>query len=467
MAGGYKSARAAALNMAAIRPPSVRAALDVIGALRTYNLCEDLLRYVAKLGDPEGMSIPLLLGIARNFSALNMQGRALTLLDEARRGDPDYPPVLLARAQVLVYMGRVAEARADILRCLARAPEIAHGWWLLSHLERQTSASNHVGHIQGQLEVIGRNRGDVALLQNALHKELDDIGAYDQAWCALEEFCSAKRSTITYDSSESSALVDSLISMPVHSSSRSVDDGPTPIFIVGMHRSGTTLLEQLLDASPQVRCIGELYDFTNAMRLAADHHCRGVVDGVLVDRARSLSMDEVGRHYLDGILWRLQGERFFTDKLPSNFLNIGFICAALPKAKIIHMVRDPLETCFSNLRELFSEANPYSYDQNELAHYFSQYRRLMEHWHSIWPERILDVSYADLIRDPEMVMRGVSDFCGLDYIPSMCDPRNSMRAVATASAVQVRGQIVSRDAPKWMPYADNLKSLILALRQNQ
>ena len=443
----------------------MQVALDTVGALRAYNLCEELLRYVARLGAPEGMPIPLLLGVARNLSALNMQSRALALLDEAKRGDPDFPPALLARAQVLMYMGRVAEAKADILRCLARAPEFAHGWWLLSHLERQTSASNHVEPILKQLERVGLNRNEVALLQNALHKELDDIGDYSQAWVALEEFCSAKRSTITYKSSESVALFDALISTPVLPSSRAIDDGPTPIFIVGMHRSGTTLLEQLLDASPQVKGIGELYDFTSAMRHAADHHCRGVIDSVLVSRIQEIRMDEVGRLYLDGIGWRLQGEAFFTDKLPSNFLNIGFICAALPKAKIIHMVRDPLETCFSNLRELFSDANPYSYDQNELASYFAQYRRLMGHWHDVWPERILDVSYAELTRDPETVMRRVSDFCGLEYMPDMCDPRSSARAVATASAMQVRSQIVSRDIPKWIPYADNLKPLILALGQ--
>ena len=158
-------------------------------------------------------------------------------------------------------------------------------------------------------------------------------------------------------------------------------------------------------------------------------------------------------------------EPFFTDKLPSNFLNIGFICRALPQAKILHMVRDPVETCFSNLRELFSEANPYSYDQLELADYFIQYRRLMAHWHAVHPGRILDVDYAELTRDPEAVMRKVAAFCGIDYVDAMRDPRSSTRAVATASAVQVRDKVIRREVPKWAPYAKHLQPLIAALRQ--
>ncbi len=231
-----------------------------------------------------------------------------------------------------------------------------------------------------------------------------------------------------------------------------------------MHRSGTTLLEQLLDASPQVRAVGELYDFTSAMRFATDHHCKGVIDNTIVARSGSVDFSEVGRRYLDGMAWRLGEEPYFTDKLPSNFLNIGFISRALPQAKILHMVRDPMETCFSNLRELFSEANPYSYDQHELADYFIQYRRLMAHWHRAYPGRILDVSYEQLTANPASEMQRVADFCGIDFIDAMTDTRSSKRAVATASAVQVREGVIKRKFAKWVPYAQHLQPLRDALR---
>lgn len=457
---GYRRARATALHNAGRNPTSLQAAIDTANQLRAFNLGEVLLNYVKRLGPVERLPIPLLLSLARNLSALNMQSHALTLLDEAKRGDPDFPPVLLARAQVLMYMARIDEAKADVLRCLARAPEFAHGWWLLSHMETQAEGANHVDEIRSQLARPGRRVGEIALLQNALHKELDDLRQYREAWGALERFCEKKRSTFSYDSSESKALIDALIAVPQSPPRQATsEDARVPIFIVGMHRSGTTLLEQLLDASPQVKGIGELYDFTSAMRHVGDYYCRGVIDNAMVTCAHRMDLSSVGKRYLKDIAWRLGDEPFFTDKLPSNFLNIGFICGSLPEAKILHMVRDPMETCFSNLRELFSDVNPYSYDQRELASYFLQYRRLMAHWHKVWPGKICDVSYAELTRDTESVMRKVCAFCGINYVPEMRDPRNSIRAVATASAMQVRDRVVHREVPKWKDYDEHLQPL--------
>jgi hypothetical protein len=235
--------------------------------------------------------------------------------------------------------------------------------------------------------------------------------------------------------------------------------GVVPVFITGMHRSGTTLLEQMLDGHHDVRGLGELYDFTSAMRQGTDHHCQGVIDPVIVERAAQADFPAIGKHYLDGLAWRLSGERFFIDKLPSNFLNIGFICQALPEAKVLHMVRDPMETCFSNLRELFSGANPYSYDLLELADYFREYKRLMAHWHARYPGRILDVDYAQLTADPETQLKRISAFCGFNFEPAMIDLQSRQRGIVTASAVQVRGRIRVESTPKWRAYAPYLQPL--------
>jgi len=310
-----------------------------------------------------------------------------------------------------------------------------------------------------------RRPEDIALLAFALHKELDDLGEHVGAWNALVHACQAKRATLDYQPAQTHALIDALIAMPVQAPVAPIDNARTPIFIVGMHRSGTTLLEQLLDGHSQVHGVGELYDFTSQMRYATDHHCRGVIDTTIVQRAAQADFAAVGAGYLAGMKWRLHGVRFFTDKLPSNFLNIGFICRALPQAKILHMVRDPVETCFSNLRELFSDANPYSYDPLELADYYRQYERLMAHWRAAYPDRILDVDYAELTRDTETVLRRVVAFCELDFEPRMLELGKRERGVATASAVQVREGVVAREVPKWAPYAEPLKPMIEALQR--
>ena len=466
MSSGYRHDYAAALDSARQVPASWDAAREVLTRLRFFNLAEPMLGYIDRLGPLDRIPIPLLLTIASILSALNEQHRALRCLSEAHRADPDFPPTLMSRGQVLMYLGQFDAAREDLTRVLRRAPHLSQPYWLLAQVGKRTLQDNRVDAIRRMLARDDLRPRDRAFLANALHKERDDLGEHEAAWIALEQACAAKRGTLEYTAADSRALVDALIAMPVAAPAALAGAGArTPIFIVGMHRSGTTLLEQLLDGSPQVRGVGELYDVTSAMRYGTDHHCKGVIDATIVQRAPGVDFAEVGRRYLDGMAWRLGNEAFFTDKLPSNFLNIGFICRALPQAKILHMVRDPVETCFSNLRELFSDANPYSYDQAELADYFLQYRRLMAHWHVAYPGRILDVEYAELTRDPEAVMRKVAAFCGIDYIDAMRDPRSSTRAVSTASAVQVRDRVVRREVPKWAPYARHLEPLIAVLRQ--
>jgi tetratricopeptide (TPR) repeat protein len=468
LAGQYRAARAAALRAGGSAqpiPPPVM--LELMPRLRTFNEAEAFHRLLDRLGPPARIPIPMLLACAAQLSYFNEQERALALLDEARAADPDFPTTLVARGQVLTYLARFDEAEQDLLRSHARAPELAQAYWLLSRLRRQRPDRNHVDWIRKELERPGRTPVDVAMLGFALHKELDDLGDTAGAARALDMACRAKRSTLKYDAGESRQLVDALVAFePPAAAARAPADVPgarTPIFIAGMHRSGTTLLEQLLDGHTQVQGVGELYDFTAQMRYATDHHCRGVIDATIVARAASADFASVGRGYLAGLEWRLRAGRCFTDKLPSNFLNLGFICSALPQARILHMVRDPVEVCFSNLRELFSEANPYSYDQQELAAYYLQYQRLMAHWRTHWGDRILDVDYGELTRDPETVMRRVVAFCGLEFEPAMMQLGARTRGVATASAVQVREGIVAREQPKWAPYADYLQPLIEAL----
>jgi len=468
LAGHYRLARQHALAAARSGARDPALLMELLPRLRTFNQIPTMLACIERLLPMSRMPVPLLLAVAAQLSYANLPDRAIAFLDEARRADPDFPATLLSRGQVLTYLGRFEEAGQDVARALRRAPEIAQGYWLQAWVGRQTGERNHVEAIRRELSRPGRKPEDVALLGFALHKELDDLGRYDEAWQALVLACRAKRSRLSYDTAASAALFRGLAAFePAASVSHpALDQSRTPVFIVGMHRSGTTLLEQLLDNHPQVQGLGELYDFTSAMRHATDHHCKGVVDPVLVERARSADLGEAGRQYLDGVAWRLGPQRCFTDKLPSNFLNVGFIVDALPQARILHMVRDPVETCFSNLRELFSEANAYSYDPIELADYHRLHDRLMRHWKARHPGRILEVDYANLTRDTEAQMRKVAAFCGLEFDASMLQPATG-RGVVTASAVQVRDRVHVREQPKWAPYAQWLAPMIERLQSDR
>ncbi|MDI9239415.1 sulfotransferase [Lysobacter sp. LF1] len=463
--GDYRDADAFAVAAAETGITDPEQVKELLPRLRTFNRIDAMMACIERLKPMSRMPIPLLISVGAQLSYANLPDRAIAFLDEARHADPEYPPTLLARAQVLTYLGRFTEAEEDVTRALRRAPEIAQGYWLQAWVRKQTPDRHHVDAIRRELHRPGRKAEDIALLAFALHKELDDLERHEEAWDALTLACRAKRSRVAYDTAVTQDLFAALKSWAPASNAMAPSDGSDamPIFIVGMHRSGTTLLEQLLDGHPQVRGLGELYDFTSAMRHATDHHCRGVIDRTLVERAAQADLAAAGQRYLDGTRWRRGEHRVFTDKLPSNFLNVGFIAQALPQAKILHMVRDPVETCFSNLRELFSEANAYSYDPIELAEYHHQYRSLMAHWHARFPGRILDVDYAQLTREPDVQMRRVAEFCGLPFDAAMLKMQ-SRRGVVTASAVQVRDRIQVRERPKWAPYERWLQPMIQRLR---
>jgi len=462
LAGHYRAAEAWIQHAWSSARATPQQLAGMIPRLRTFNDIPALRAVLQRLGPPARMPIPALITAASHLTYANLAEEAVAYLDEARRADPDFPPTLLARAQVLMYLGRFDEAEEDIVRAQRRAPEIAQSYWLRATLRRQTRDRNGAQAISRELARGGRSPADKALLEFALHKTLDDLGEHDAAWQALTRGCALKRGTLDYDDAANQRLFDALQAMPSLPSADATGKmpGARPIFIVGMHRSGTTLLEQMLCGSPQVRGIGELYDFTSAMRHATDHHCRGVIDEEIVRRAPGADLAAAGQRYLRSTAWRLSGEACFTDKLPSNFLNLGFIARALPQARILHMVRDPVETCFSNLRELFSDANPYSYDLGELAGFHNRYQRLMAHWHARLPGQILDVSYARLLREPEAVMREVAAFCSAAYTPDMLRSEGRNRGVVTASAVQVRSRPQALERPKWAPYAQALAPLI-------
>lgn len=461
-----READAWARKTLATRSKDPRLLLDLIRRLRTFNRIQMLHELASRLLADKQTSSMVLVECARQLSNANEFGQALRCAEAAFAQAPKHPGIRLTYGQLLAHHGNTDEASRHFEQVLKHNPRIGIAWWMLSRLTRQTRLSNHVEAMKKIMATTNLDSQNTAAMARALHKELDDIGDHEQAWMALELMCRARRSTFDHDPNAATKLVDALTSTHTGSSQINHKLGKTPIFIVGMHRSGTTLLEQLLGTNASVNSLGELFDFPCALRYAANHYSKDAIDVLHVARLANMDMTEVGQRYMSDLAWRIDDKAtHFTDKLPANFLNIGFIFNALPQARILHLVRDPIETCFSNLRELYSDINSWSYDQHELGNYFIQYRRLMAHWRARWPDWILDVSYAELTRNTEIVMRQVTDFCGLAYSPAMTDPRNSQRAVSTASSVQVREGVTQRETPKWLPYKNHLRPLIETLER--
>jgi tetratricopeptide (TPR) repeat protein len=376
-------------------------------------------------------------------------------------------------AMLYQFLGKVSEAEAVLMACLQRWPTHGDAAVILANLRRQTPASNHLDLFLRSLERIApgsTNARDLfarAEFESAVFKVHDDCGRYEEAWSALARSNAIMREILPYDAAGEEAVTDALIE-----ASRSIStvgpvvayEGPTPIFIVGLPRSGSTLLDQMLSSHSQVVSAGEIMDLQRQFHWMADISPRSA-HGMLraIERSPAMDFAELGARYLQQTQWRAQGHRFYVDKLPVNVRMVPFIRRALPHAPILHLVRDPMDVCYSNLKVMFGKASPYCYDQQALAHYYGQYTRLTDHWRASIPGAMLDVSYTELVNEPEATMRQVLQHCGLAMEEGCLHPERNPAPVTTPSSIQVREPVHARSLGQWRRYAEQLEPLRRAL----
>lgn len=395
--------------------------------------------------------------LGKLMSDAMLPDHALTLMRRATELGLDNGPVRYLLGLSLMQTGKLDAAEHELEDALRLDPDFAHAAWSLAKLRTWTAENNHVDRLRADIARVGEDRQESALFHYALFKELDDLGRTDEAWPVLETAMRLRRRMVRHDGAQSQALFEHLGAFKGGDSNFAKQpDDATPIFIVGMPRSGTTLLEHMLGAHAQIADAGELHDFTRQLRWMADLQGPPQLDLALAKQADGIDFAELGRRYLDHTRWRTQGKPYFTDKMPANFLNVGYIARALPHAKFIHVMRDPLDTCFSNLKEHFAGFYAHTYDQAEMADYYKGYRQLMAHWRRLYPDRILDVRYGDLTVDPKSVMGEVLEFLGLPWEDAVLDPSGRKGSVATASSTQVREAIHQRSKEQWRRYEQQL-----------
>lgn len=419
------------------------------------------LRVAATPGLMESSEQEVLLDVAQSLCDQSFPDRALPLLETAAGLGVRSARLFYLLGLGRMFAGDLAATSASFEQCLRLQPDDAPAHYMLAGAMRQTPQSNHVQRLNDALARIGGTHRNVPLICYALFKELDDLGDADRAWPILATGMRAQRAQVTYDPGSDAALFERL-----HAVEPGADDakeqalGPCPIFVVGMPRSGTTLLERMLGGHAQVMDAGELRDFTFQARCVTG--CSGPLDtDVALARALARWTDwgGLGRRYLAHTQWRARDRAFYTDKMPVNFLNLGWIAKALPRAKFLHMVRDPMDVCFSNLKQLFAPGNAHSFDPLEMADHYVRYRALMAHWHRAFAGRILDVDYRMLVTEPHATAQQVLDFCGLPWEPGVVAIETRQGAVATASMVQVREAIHTRFLGQWQRYAAALEPM--------
>jgi tetratricopeptide (TPR) repeat protein len=322
-----------------------------------------------------------------------------------------------------------------------------------------------------QLEAIYAQRRTLPLeerirLNYAMGKAMKNIGQYDRSFTAYEEANRLRYQAHPFDEASDERFLEESCSFfnselfnkfaSMEESLQTVQDERVPIFIVGMPRSGTTLIEQILASHPAIYGAGELSILGKIAKMAKAlpldfAGCEGTL----------LALRELGQEYL-GQVWKLApNARYITDKLPANYQHLGLIHLMLPNAKIIHSMRDPMDTCFSCYALSFRSEHEYSNDLGMLGRHYLRYRKLMEHWHSVLPPgRILDVHYEYNVADPEHKARRMLDFLGLAWDPACLRFYETERAVLTPSVLQVHKPIYTSSVGRWKYYEKHLKSLL-------
>ena len=454
----------AAQKMGPQTPQHIAAVTLRLIAVGEYERAVQVIRKI----DPQRMRMPsVLVEFSQQLSLMEEHADALRYLDAAMAMGISAESLGYLRGNLLKFLGRMDEAAEQYERSLAVNPDYAFAHWALAYLGVPGDSRARAMRVRKSLDASAASNPDLPYLQYALFKELDACGETEVAWKALEAGAIARRAQISYHGGEEAALFERLAqatgpnfitaALAVKSASESTS---VPIFVLGLPRTGTTLLERILGGHPEVTLCGELNDFRMQLKWSTDHHSLGLLDNTCVDRILDIDYAELGSRYLGHVAWRAPATRHFSDKNPGNFMLAGLILKALPQARIVHLRRNPMDSCFSNMKELFAaNSHPYSYSFEDLAAHYRNYSRLMSHWHEVAPGRILDVSYEDLVSNPDAEARRVMDYCSLAYDAAQIRVESNAAPVSTASSAQVRQPIHTRNIGGWKRYESQLAPL--------
>jgi tetratricopeptide (TPR) repeat protein len=400
---------------------------------------------------------------------------AKPLLEQAVATAPDNAQFHFNLASVEQFLGDFGAAAREYERSIQLNPRFFRAYWAHSELRKAEPAPQLVATLEALLAEPQLSVDDELYLAHALAAEYEKDGRYDDAFRILAGAKARRRARIRYDISQDEALFGAirkafpLSSAPVAPAARDEEAGSDAIFVIGMPRTGTTLVERILDSHPEVRSLGEIQDFAMAVKNASGSTSRAVLDQDVMMGASAAPAASIGQRYLDAISARLQQDGRFVDKMPLNFLYVGFILQALPGARIVCLQRHPLDTCISNYRQLFAldfSYYNYHYDLEDTARYYALFTQLMAHWQAYGNGRVHEVSYEALTADPESEVGALLEHLNLAWDPACLAFHENPSAVATASTAQVRQPIYRSSVSRWKRYESHLQGAKTVLEQH-
>ena len=480
--------------------PAIRMLAEVAGRIGRYRDAEALLRRALELApdftaaranlatalyrqNRPAEAVEVLDGIAgdepdhlghRNLkaAALSRIGgyeEALRLYEEVLARRPEQPKVWMSFGHVLKTVGRTEDGIAAYRRAIAVAPTLGEAWWSLANLKTVRLGDDDVAVMEAALARPGLDDSDRLHLHFALGKALEDAGEAECAFRHYEQGNALRRETLAYDADEVTVHVDSCIALftPAFFAARAGQGSPAPdpIFILGMPRAGSTLVEQILASHPLVEGTMELPDIPAIARRMAGPREEG--SDAYAEKLAALPAEELralGDEYLErSRIHRREGKPFFIDKMPNNWVHIGLIHLILPNARIVDARRHPLDCCFSNFKQHYARGQGFSYSLTDMGRYYADYVRLMAHIDAVLPGRVHRVIHERLLDEPETEVRALLAHLGLDFDPACLAFHENKRAVRTASSEQVRRPINRDGVGQWRPFEPWLGALKDAL----
>lgn len=377
--------------------------------------------------------------------------------------NPKVPSIHMALAHMLKTLGLQADALSHYRTAISLKPDLGESYWSMANLKTCRFEQAEIEAMEEQLQSSVLSERARVNFEFALAKAYEDKKDYAQAWDHYHAGNQQKRQGLDYDPVEHEVHLQNVKEVfsadfiGEHAGSGCQEPGP--IFIVGLPRSGSTLVEQILASHSQVEGTAELPNLAAIATGTGRYRHDGLIYPHTASTLTARDFEAYGKDYLKQVAHhRVEGTPFFIDKMPNNFIHVGWIKLTLPNARIINTRRHPMDSCLGAYKQLFAKGQDFTYDMLELSEFYITYVDIMDHWHTVLPDAVLDVHYEDTVTALESQVRKLLDFCGLPFEEQCLRFHETRRAVKTASSEQVRKPIYRSALGLWKKYGDALET---------
>lgn len=388
---------------------------------------------------------------------------AINAFKEALEIEPEHIGSNMGLGNTLKTIGRYDEAVKSYKKCIEAQPLFSEAYWSLANLKTYSFDDDEIKNMEKHVQSQDLTPASKAFFHIAIANAKEKQMKYGEAWYHFHTGNELRRTSEIYDSVTTQVTHDALIETFdeefVNSTKGSGCQSDAPIFILGLPRSGSTLIEQILASHSRVEGTRELPDISLLGRRLTKSKPPGIKYPDAVKHMTDEEKTEYGESYLETSKRYRTDKPRFIDKMPNNFAHIGFIKTILPNAKIINAKRHPLDSCVSSFKQLFYKGQSWSYDLFEIGEYYLEYERMMDHWHSLYPGEIYDIQYENIVNNQEDESRALIQYCGLDWEDSCLRFYENKRSVNTASSEQVRQPIYKGAMYAWKNYESEIGAL--------